>query len=269
MIPGECFVFDIETVPDTDAARRLLGDTDLDDDAARKGLREYFLEKTGGRNDFPRQPFHRVVAISYAQLRWEEGEQGAELVIQRLASGGDRTSEEKDLISGFFHMISQRAPQLVSFNGRGFDVPVLKYRAMLYGLSCSRWFREGDRYNGYDTRYSDRYHLDLLEAFSDYGASARCSLHEVASAFGIPGKLETSGGDVLDLFLAGEIGAIRDYCETDVCSTLLLWLRLLRFQGRLSEGALRRTEEGLRNYLREEGENRAHLLHFLHTWQPE
>jgi len=268
-MPRECFVFDIETVPDAAAARRLLDQPELDDDAARQALRDYFLEKSDGRNDFPRQPFHQVVAISYAQLRWEPGEQGEELVVRRIASGGTESSDERELVAGFFGMIARRAPQLVSFNGRGFDLPVLKYRAMVHGISCPRWFQEGDRYHGYDQRFSDRYHLDLLEAFSDYGASARCALHEVASAFGLPGKLETSGGDVLDLFRAGAIDRIRHYCETDVCATLLLLLRLLHFRGRLGEGAFARAEEGLVNYLRAEGEARPHLLRFLQAWRPD
>jgi len=267
MIPKECFVFDIETIPDADASRRLLNQPELADDEARQALSQYFLDKTGGKNDFPRQPFHQVVAISYAQLAKEPGEQGEEFVIRRIATGGESSSAERELIEGFFSMISQRAPQLVSFNGRGFDIPVLKYRAMVHGIGCPRWFDEGDRYNNYDARYSNRYHLDLLEAFSDFGASARCSLHEVASAFGVPGKLDTSGGDVLDMFVAGEIDAIRNYCETDVCSTMLLLLRLLHFQGRLSDGALARSREGLVNYLTNEGETRPHLLQFLHTWQ--
>ncbi|MDX8413943.1 MAG: 3'-5' exonuclease [Mariprofundales bacterium] len=267
MIPKECFIFDIETIPDANAARRLLNQPDLNDHDARQALSQYFLDKTGGRNDFPRQPFHQVVAISYAQLNKEPGEQGEELVTRRIATGGSSSSEERELIEGFFSMITQRAPQLVSFNGRGFDLPVLKYRAMLHGISCPRWFSEGDRYNNYDARYSQRYHLDLLEDFSDFGASARCSLHEVASAFGIPGKLDTSGGDVLDMFVSGEIDAIRNYCETDVCSTMLLLLRTLHFQGKLSDGALTRAQEGLENYLVSEGEARPHLLQFLHSWQ--
>ncbi|MDX8409361.1 MAG: 3'-5' exonuclease [Mariprofundales bacterium] len=265
----DCFVFDIETIPDANAARRLLGQPELDDGAARDALSAYFLDKTDGRNDFPRQPFHQVAAISYAQLSREQGEQGEELVIRRIGSGAEATSNEAELLQGFFQLIESRAPQLVSYNGRGFDVPVLKYRAMVHGIRCPRWFQEGDRYNNYDARYSERYHLDLLEAFSDHGASARCSLHEVASTFDLPGKLGTSGGDVRALFEAGEVPAIRNYCETDVCATLLLMLRLLHFRGKLSDGAMQRSQEGLANYLQSEGEARPHLHEFLHAWRGE
>ncbi|MDQ6971080.1 MAG: 3'-5' exonuclease [Mariprofundaceae bacterium] len=263
----DVIVFDIETVPDAEAARRLLGLGELDDVAARDALSDYFLEKTEGRNDFPRQPFHQVAAISYAQLVFEPGEEGgAELVIRRLGTGGDAGSGESELLEGFFGMIDKRAPRLVSFNGRGFDVPVLKYRAMVHGLSCPRWFSEGDRWNSYDSRYSKDYHVDLLEVLSDFGASARCSMHEVASAFGVPGKLDTAGDDVRGMFETGQIEAIRNYCETDVCTTLLIFLRWQRFTGALSEGAYARSILGLRHYLESEIEARPHLGEVLNAW---
>ncbi len=263
----DILVFDIETVPDATAARRLLGRAEWTDHEARDALSAYFLEKTGGKNDFPRHPFHQVAAISYAHLLREPGEDGSELVIRRLASGGDAKSVERDLLEGFFGLIGRRAPQLVSFNGRGFDVPVLKYRAMAHRIACPRWFSEGDRWNGYDARYSGEYHLDLLEVFSDFGASSRCSMHEVATALGIPGKLDTAGGDVRDLFEAGDVAAIRAYCETDVCTTLLLFFRWQLFNGALSEGAYTRATEGLRNYLQGEAGSRPHLGEFLKAWE--
>jgi len=262
----DVIVFDIETVPDAAASRRLLGKPALTDIEARDALRDYFLEKTEGRSDFPRQPFHQIVAISYAHLAHEPGEEGKELVIRRIASGGETGSTERELLEGFLGLIEKRAPQLVSFNGRGFDVPVIKYRAMIHELACPRWFSEGDRWNSYDTRYSHEYHLDLLEVFSDYGASARCSMHEVATSFGIPGKLDTAGDDVRGLFEAGKIEAIRNYCETDVCTTLLLFLRWQLFNGSLSEGAYARITLGLSHYLETEGTSRPYLTTFLQAW---
>jgi len=262
----DVLVFDIETVPDATAARRLVGDSALTDVEARDALCNYFLEKTGGRNDFPRQPFHQVVAISYAHLICEPGEEGKELLIRRIASGGEAGSSERELLKGFLDIIEKRAPRLVSYNGSGFDIPVIKYRAMAHGYACPRWFSEGDRWNSYDARYSNEFHLDLLEVFSGYGASARCSMHEVATCFNIPGKLDTAGDDVRGLYEAGDIEAIRNYCESDVCTTLLLFLRWQLFNGALSEGAYARIMLGLRNYLKSEGQNRPHLAAFLQAW---
>jgi len=262
----DVIVFDIETVVDADAARRVLRLPELSDSEARDALSDYFLEKTDGRNDFPRQPFHQVVAISYGHLIREPGEEGNELVMRRLATGGDKSSSEQAMLEGFFHLIETRAPQLVSFNGRGFDIPVLKYRAMAHGLSCPRWFTQGDKWNNYDSRYSAEYHCDLLEALSDFGASARCSMDEVAAVFGVPGKLETAGDNVRAMFESGEIEAIRDYCETDVLTTMLLFLRQQRFSGALSEGAYARAILGIRNYLEAESESRPHLAEYINAW---
>ena len=262
----DVIVFDIETVVDADAARRLLRHPDASDSEARDALSDYFLEKTDGKNDFPRQPFHQVVAISYAHLVREPGETGTELVVNRIGSGGEASSSEAELLEGFFGLIDKRAPQLVSFNGRGFDVPVLKYRAMTRNISCPRWFNEGDKWTNYDARYSQEYHVDLLEVLSDYGASARCSMDEVAAAFDIPGKLETSGGEVREMFEAGEIEAIRNYCETDVCSTLLIFLRWQLFTGALTDSAYARAVLGVRNYLQGEAQARPHFGQFLQAW---
>lgn len=266
-MPRDVIVFDIETVADADAARRLLGRPELTDAEARDALTAYFQEKAEGRSVFLRHPFHQVVAIGYAQLVAEPGEAGTELVLRRVACGGDKRSSERELLAGFFGLIARRAPRLVTFNGRAFDVPVLKYRAMVHGLACPRWFSEGDRWNNYDARYSDAYHLDLLEVFSGFGASARCSMHEVASAFAVPGKLDTAGDDVRTLYEAGEIEAIRRYCETDVCTTLLLFLRWQLFNGGLSESAYARSLLGVRNYLAAEAPARPHLGRFLSAWE--
>ncbi len=262
----DVIVFDTETVVDADAARRLLRQPDLSDSAARDALSAYFLEKTDGRNAFPRQPFHQIVAISYGHLIREPGEEGGELVMRRLASGGDKASSEKELLEGFFHLIETRAPQLVSFNGRGFDMPVLKYRAMTHGVSCPRWFTQGDKWNNYDTRYSKEYHCDLLEVLSDFGASARCSMDEIAAAFSVPGKLETAGSDVRDMFEARQIEAIRNYCETDVLTTMLIFLRHQLFSGALSEGASARAILGIHNYIEAESNSRPHLAEYLNAW---
>ncbi|HID36458.1 MAG TPA: hypothetical protein EYP39_03645, partial [Ghiorsea sp.] len=113
----EIFVYDIETVPDAEASKRLLGNNNLDDFEARDALSEYFLEKTGGKNDFPRQPFHQIVAISYVHLTREIGEDGSELVVKRIATGGTTESSEEEMLAGIFKIIEARAPQLVSYNG--------------------------------------------------------------------------------------------------------------------------------------------------------
>ncbi len=268
-MPRETCVLDIETVPDAGAARRALDEEGLTDAEAVERLRAQALEKTGGRSDFLHPVFHRVVAISYAWLRHERAEEGGgELVLDTIRSAGRPDDDEKALLAGFFGMIEKRRPRLVTFNGRGFDLPVLKLRAMAHGLSCPAWFSAGDKpWQGYTKRYDLDFHLDLMEALTDFGAIGRMRLHEVAAVFGVPGKLGTSGEDVEALVAAGRIEEVRAYCETDVCTTLLVFLRWARFTGELGEGAWARALEGLRNHLEAEREARPHLGAFLDAWR--
>ena len=116
-------VFDIETVPDTDALPNLTGFEDPDVGARRAELERYHLEVTHGANPFPRQPFHRVVAIAFleAEIQTEGGVET--YLLRELRSGGEANWDEKKLIQGFFAYVQRSRPRLVSFNGRTFDLP--------------------------------------------------------------------------------------------------------------------------------------------------
>ena len=70
MIHKNIFVFDIETIPDTEAVECLTGFESDNVTELRKKLEEYHIEVSGG-NPFPRQPFHRVVAISFLEAQIE------------------------------------------------------------------------------------------------------------------------------------------------------------------------------------------------------
>jgi predicted PolB exonuclease-like 3'-5' exonuclease len=268
------FVFDIETVPDLDAGRRLLDLPDAPEAEVDEALTAYHLEVTEGRNAFLRQPFWRVVAISYLQGTVERAE-GAQAeapgqvryTLTRLASGGDAKSSERELIEGFFGYIEQASPRLVSYNGRSFDLPVLKYRAMLHGLSAPRFFDTSNKWENYTQRYADAWHTDLLEALSDYGASARVRLDEVCRVLGLPGKLETTAEDVAGLYAAGDVASIRNYCETDVVNTYLLFLRYELLRGTISPAIHEACTGEVASYLDSERAERPHLGAYLDAWR--
>ncbi|MFN9789517.1 MAG: 3'-5' exonuclease [Holosporales bacterium] len=230
-VQKHAFVFDIETIPDTDAAPGLTGCDSADISERREALRQYHLQATEGRNDFLRQPFHKVVAISFAEAEIHRIDNNESYLLTDVRSGGTVDSSEEELLRGLFRHLEKRRPRLVSFNGRTFDVPVLKYRAMKYGIAAAWLYHSGDKWNNYGSRYSFDWHCDLLEAFSDFGAAARIKMHEVAVAFGLPGKFGVDGGDVAAMVDAGQLGAVRDYCETDVLNTWLLYLRLQQHRG--------------------------------------
>lgn len=264
------FVFDIETIPDTEATERLLGldPGEHDVQTLRDDLAQYHLEITNGQNDFPRQPFHRIVAISFltAEIHRDEDEMES-YALQEVRSGGREDASERDLIAGFFQHLERIKPRLVTFNGRGFDLPVLKYRAMTYGISAAWLHQTGDKWNNYGHRYSPNWHCDLVEVLSDYGASARVRLNEVCSVFGIPGKTGTAGGDVAALYDAGDLAAIRDYCELDVLNTYLVYLRYMLHLGRISLEAHDRAIDDLLSMIEREGPDRPHLAEFRRHWE--
>ncbi len=218
-------VFDIETIPDVAGLRAVHGvDASLDDAAVVDMAQQLRRQATG--NDFLPQHLQRVVAISCV-LR--EGDSF------RVWSLGKPDDPEPELIRRFFEGIERYTPQLVSWNGGGFDLPVLHYRAMKYGISAARYWETGEedrdfRYNNYISRYHQR-HLDLMDLLALYQPRAYAPLDQLARICGFPGKLGMDGSQVWPAWQRGEIGAIRDYCETDVVNTYLVFQRFQQMRG--------------------------------------
>jgi predicted PolB exonuclease-like 3'-5' exonuclease len=220
-------VFDIETVPDVAGLRRLhgLGADVPDTDVAEMALHRR-RQATG--SDFLPLHLHRVVAIACA-LRDRES--------LRVWSLGEPGEGEGQLVQRFFDGIDRYTPQLVSWNGSGFDLPVLHYRGMVHGVSARRYWDLGDddrdfKWNNYISRYHTR-HLDVMDLLALYQPRANAPLDEVAQLLGFPGKIGMDGGGVWRAFQAGELAAIRAYCETDVVNTYLVYLRFQLLRGLL------------------------------------
>ncbi|WP_339047231.1 3'-5' exonuclease [Candidatus Mesenet endosymbiont of Phosphuga atrata] len=258
-------VFDIETIPDISACDGLIGRIDGDVQQKREALTQYHLGITDGKNPFLRQPFHKVVVISFLFADIIRSGGYETFVLREIRSGGKLDSNEKELVQGFFEYISKTKPRLISFNGRTFDLPVLKYRAMKYGVQAEYFYKSGDKWSNYMQRYSVDWHCDLLEALSDFGASARIKMNEVCSILGLPGKIGTDGGQVTSLYDSGKIQEIRDYCETDVINTYLIYLKLMQHQGRITTESYNKNLDDLLLHL--ENSQKDHLLKFKEEWK--
>ena len=253
------FVFDIETVPDVGSARRVWGLEGLDDDAVASVMYSKRLQETAGSNDFLRHHLHRVVAIA-AVYRADER--------LKVWSLGDEEADEPDLVGRFFEGIERYTPTLVSWNGNGFDLPVLHYRALLHGIEAPRYWENGDedrafRYNNYLGRFHWR-HVDLMDVLAGYQPRAVARLDEIATMLGFPGKLGMSGADVWPQYRAGNLRWIRAYCETDVLNTYLVYLRFQRLRGHLHSAQMDAEMDRLREYLG--NADAAHLGEFLDAW---
>lgn len=261
------FVFDIETIPDIDLVQDLTGCKSNDVNELRQELTNYHLKITDGKNSFPRQPFHKVVAISFLEAEIIRDEKGEKYILNEIRSGGNINSSEEDLIKGFFSHLKKQPPRLVSFNGKTFDLPVLKYRAIKYGISAPWLYKMGDKWNNYSQRYSLDWHCDLIDAFSDFGASSRVKMNELCVLLGLPGKIDIDGSGVNDLFDAGKIEEIRNYCETDVINTYLLYLYYQYHIGTLSSNNFEAAKDNLIDYLQTNSVQKPHMENFLTNWK--
>jgi predicted PolB exonuclease-like 3'-5' exonuclease len=225
--------FDIETIPDPEIGRRLFGIEGSDAEVVREMVRRR-LEETDNQSEYPQPPWHRIVAICATLL----GPKSGRVEIRSLDS---ELGDERALLEAFFALMKneQRAPRLVSWNGSGFDLPVIRYRAMLHGIAAPALYRtDGDfRFNNYQNRYHDL-HLDLMDVLSGHGASSRVGLGNWTRTIGLPGKsfLERS---VYEHVLAGELPRVIEYCKLDTVETLLAFLVFAHHRGDLSEAELR------------------------------
>src|SRR3990167_6243931 len=235
-------IFDIETIPDVETGKLLYDLTDLSDADAAKAIFAKRIEKVG--NDFLPHYLQKVVVISLVLVNKSQ---------LKVWSLGDLDSPEEELISRFFKGIDKHTPTLVSWNGSGFDLPVLHYRSLKHGISAPSYWETGDeqpafKWNNYLNRFHYR-HLDLMDVLAGYQNKAFAPLDEIASMLGFPGKMGMSGDKVFSEYLAGNLQGIRNYCETDVLNTYCVYLRFELIRGNLNNNEYTYEMQRLKEYL--------------------
>jgi predicted PolB exonuclease-like 3'-5' exonuclease len=233
-------VWDLETAPDLAAAARML---DLGD-ASEADIREAL------GSSFPKHPLHKIVCIgALIASRQAEGWRIDALGAPHI---GERT--EAELISGFVERVGQLRPQLITFNGHRFDLPVLRYRAMVNRVSAV-----GLQVRPYFHRFSDDA-LDLCDALGSFSPGARVKLDEISKILGLPGKPEgVDGSRVEEMVLAGQIGEVARYCESDVLNTFRVWLVYELFRGSITAKELDWSETQIRDFVANRKSSNPHL----------
>ena len=247
-------IFDIETIPDVEAGRKLHDLHDLSDAEVAQAM--FALRRAKVGHDFLPHYMQKVVAISLVICNSKQ---------LKVWSLGDETSDEKELITRFFTGIDKHTPTLVSWNGSGFDLPVLHYRALLHGVAAPTYWESGEhqqtfRWNNYLNRFHYR-HLDLMDVLAAYQNKAFAPLDDIATMLGFPGKMGMSGAKVWDEYLAGNLAGIRNYCETDVLNTYCVYLRFELIRGIINQKEYEQALQRLSDYLLEE-QDKEHLQLF-------
>jgi len=221
-------VFDIETVPDIAGLRRL---HDMDSSLSDRDVAEtaFQLRRQSHGNDFLPHYLQRVLVISCALHDRDS------FKVWSLGANGE---SEGEIIQRFFDGIEKYTPQLVSWNGGGFDLPVLHYRGLMHGVKASRYWDMGEddrefKWNNYISRYHQR-HLDLMDLLAMYQGRANAPLDALAQLMGFPGKLGMDGSAVWGAFQDGRLEDIWRYCETDVVNTYLVFLRFQLMRGAMT-----------------------------------
>ena len=251
-------VFDLETIPDVAGIRRVY---DIGAGVADAGVLDWFSQqrRAATGNDFMPIHLQQVVAIGCA-LRDEHG--------LRVWSVGEPGDAEPELIRRFFDGIEKYTPQLVSWNGGGFDLPVLNHRALIHGITASRYWDWGDddkefKFNNYLSRFHTR-HLDLMDVMAQFQVRASAGLDAVARLSGFPGKLGMDGSEVASAIAAGRIADVRAYCECDALNTYLVYQRFRLMRGEIDAGEYAREISLVRERLG--ASEAAHWREFIAKW---
>ena len=257
--------FDIESIPDIAGLRASRG-LDVSVSDAEVYALEMAERKEAGKGDFLPLHLQRVLVISCV-FRNAEG--------LRVHSFVDREPEgrtqEGRIIQTFFSTVERHVPQLVSWNGGGFDLPVLHYRGLRHGVVAGKYWDLGEddrefKWNNYIGRFHLR-HLDLMDLLSMYQPRASAPLDAMAKLCGFPGKLGMDGSAVYPAYLQGKLEDIRRYCETDVMNTYLLYCRFQKMRGGLTEQEYERELTLVRETLAGVGE--PHWAEYLQAWSSE
>jgi len=211
MATKKCVVMDIETIPSHKAI--------LDTRAT----------------DFALPVFHEIVCLSYAVL-------DDTFNVMEVRSLGLNRESERDVLSQFGKLMNEET-LLVTWGGRRFDLPVILYRSMYYGIPCPWYFKRD-----FSHRYDLTGHIDLKDHMSLWGSTEIMKLDHIAAAIGLPGKMDVTGADVASLWAKNRFKEIGAYCVSDVVQTMVVFLRWSLLRGLASPGEFNQFLRSLSKY---------------------
>jgi len=260
--PVKFLVFDIESVADGDLINRTrYGAQEASGDAALARYRQELVIANG--NDFVPHTFHVPVSVVVGKL-------DKDLNLLDLVALDDPEFRPHVITDHFWRGWSAyQQPTFVSFNGRGFDLPVMELAAFRYGISVPNWFNMSARtYEQSRNRYNMESHLDLQDVLTNYSACRfNGGLNLAAHLLGKPGKMDIEGSQVQDLFIDKEIGKIQDYCRCDVLDTYFVFLRTAVLMGWISLDREKEIVQQTRTWLESRASEVNAFKDYLGLWE--
>jgi len=264
------FSFDIEWVPDPLSAEILHGVSSEGPAAAEESMKRLWQE-AGATEEQP-QPYLktvlcRIVSISGVFREVSRGEVSLKLVTLPADVNDKVKVKEKSILQTLLKAVGSRKPQLVGYNSHNADVPIIVQRAIVNGLFGEGMGERPDKpWEGVDYfAQSGDYNIDLAPILGRYAQTPK--LNEIACLCGIPGKVDTDGGNVSDLWLQGDLQSIVDYNEFDAVTTHLLWARVAHFGGLLGDQAYEQEQTLVRALLESEiAKGKLHFERYIREW---
>lgn len=252
-------VFDIESVPDPKLIKKVkYPDLDIDEEAAVRKFQEEVLALTSGATTFIPVTFQYPLCICIAKVR-------SDFTIADIVSLDEPKFRPSEMTDLFWRGVEKQYGNaaLVTFNGRGFDVPLMELMAFRYGVVAQRHLKDkfGSRY-----RFGTK-HIDLHDWLSNFNAIRMTGgLNLLAKVLGKPGKMDTKGDEVYDLYLKGEMTQINDYCYHDVLDTYFVFLRTRVMLGELSIGREQELVKMAKDFIEEKSSTVDALKLYLENW---
>lgn len=218
-------VFDTESVPDGRLIREVkyCGEKLTDEECIERAQKEA-REASWNGSDFLPASFQIPVSVCVAKV-------GKDFSLQTLQCLGAPDFPTRQIVADFWkglnHYMKDRV-KLVSFNGRGFDFPLMEMAAFRYGLPAPSY------YDSVRRRF-DANAIDLMEWFNNFGAIRHVGgVNLLAKLLGKPGKIDVCGSQVYALWKEGRLSEINDYCMGDTLDTYFVFLRTCVMRGDLT-----------------------------------
>ncbi len=254
-------IFDVEAVGDGDLISKVkYSSEELSGAEALRKFRDELIEKTG--KDVLPPTFVLPISVAVAKV-------SANFRLIDLTVLDEPEFRPAVIAKGFWAGWRHYGrPTLVTFNGRGYDVPVLEYAAFRYGLSLPDWFNlSAPAYEQARNRYNRKAHFDMMDLFANFGATRITGgLNLLANLIGKPGKSGIDGSQVQDMYTAGKAKEINDYCRCDVLDTYFVFLRAQVLMGKLSLDEEQEIVAQTKLWLEERQDSQPAFAHYLRQW---